>query len=81
MGVQHAAAYVGEETCDSFLKRVGSEYPRPVIDQGTGKGRRRLWLKADLDRAIGAIGADGPGAFVEEEVDMDAPLPGRRRRR
>lgn len=48
-----AAAYVGERTAESFLSRVGSEYPPPVVDEGTGKGRRRLWLKRDLDRAIG----------------------------
>jgi hypothetical protein len=37
----------------------------PVVDEGSGKGRRRLWLKADLDRAIGLVAdndADPPVA-------------------
>ena len=33
---------------ESFLKRVGSEYPQPRIKEG----RRKLWLRDDLDRAI-----------------------------
>jgi len=40
--------YCGEPNAASFLKRVGSEYPRPRVSDG----RRRLWLKDDLDRAI-----------------------------
>jgi len=48
-----AAGYVGEPTAEAFLSRVGVEYPRPVVDDGTGKGRRRLWLKRDLDRHMG----------------------------
>ena len=43
-----AAAYCGESSVDAFIKRVGSEYPRPRVC----KGRRRLWLKDDLDLAI-----------------------------
>jgi len=43
-----AAGYVGERTVDAFLKRVGKDYPQPrVLD-----GRRRLWLRDDLDSAI-----------------------------
>jgi len=30
------------------LSRVGGEYPHPRINEG----RRRLWLRDDLDRAI-----------------------------
>ena len=48
-----AAGYVGERTVEAFLSRVGTEYPAPVLDEGYGKGRRQLWLKADLDRALG----------------------------
>jgi hypothetical protein len=44
-----AAGYCGELTVEAFLKRVGSEYPRPRVCEG----RRKLWLKDDLDRAIG----------------------------
>jgi len=60
-----AAGYVGERSTDAFLRRVGTEYPAPRVDEGTGKGRRRLWLKSDLDRAIGmadARDADPPEA-------------------
>jgi hypothetical protein len=52
-----AAGYVGERSADAFLRLVGKEYPSPVVDEGTGKGRRRLWLKSDLDRHLG-IGGD-----------------------
>jgi hypothetical protein len=43
-----AAGYCGEPTVEAFLKRVGSEYPQPRIKEG----RRKLWLRDDLDRAI-----------------------------
>jgi hypothetical protein len=48
MGVELAAAYCGESTVDAFLKRVGREYPQPRVNDG----RRRLWLRDDLDTAI-----------------------------
>jgi hypothetical protein len=48
MGAKLAAAYCGESSVDAFIKRVGSEYPQPRICEG----RRRLWLKDDLDAAI-----------------------------
>lgn len=48
MSVGTAAAYCGESTVEAFLKRVGKEYPRPRVKEG----RRQLWLKDDLDRAI-----------------------------
>jgi hypothetical protein len=43
-----AAGYCGEPTVEAFLKRVGGEYPQPRIKDG----RRKLWLRDDLDRAI-----------------------------
>ena len=43
-----AAGYCGEPSVESFLRRVGTEYPAPVVDQG----RRKLWLKEHLDQAI-----------------------------
>lgn len=46
-----AAGYVGEESVEAFLKRVGTEYPRPRVNDG----RRKLWLRDDLDKAIGAM--------------------------
>ncbi|WP_143197870.1 hypothetical protein [Bradyrhizobium sp. AS23.2] len=48
MSAGTAAAYCGESTVEAFLKRVGKEYPRPRVKEG----RRQLWLKDDLDRAI-----------------------------
>jgi hypothetical protein len=48
MGADLAAGYVGESSVEAFLKRVGREYPNPRITEG----RRRLWLRDDLDAAI-----------------------------
>ena len=48
MGADLAAGYVGESSVEAFLKRVGREYPNPRI----AEGRRRLWLRDDLDAAI-----------------------------
>jgi hypothetical protein len=46
--VELAAGYCGEATVDAFIKRVGHEYPLPRVCDG----RRRLWLRDDLDAAI-----------------------------
>ena len=48
MPAELAAGYCGESTVEAFLKRVGSEYPQPRIIEG----RRRLWLRDDLDQAM-----------------------------
>jgi hypothetical protein len=49
MGADLAAAYVGESSVDSFLRRVRKgEYPKPRI----AEGRRLLWLRDDLDAVI-----------------------------
>jgi hypothetical protein len=48
MSAEYAAAYCGETTVEAFLKRVGTEYPYPRVSDG----RRRLWLRDDLDAAI-----------------------------
>jgi hypothetical protein len=49
MGAELAAGYVGEKHVAGFLRRVRSgEYPNPRIVEG----RRRLWLRDDLDAAI-----------------------------
>jgi hypothetical protein len=48
MNAALAAGYVGEPSTAAFLKRVGIEYPQPRITEG----RRRLWLRDDLDAAI-----------------------------
>ena len=48
MPAEIAAVYCGESSARAFLKRVGSEYPKPRVSDG----HRRLWLKDDLDQAI-----------------------------
>jgi hypothetical protein len=48
MGAALAAGYVGEVSVETFLKRVGQEYPKPRV----AEGRRQLWLRDDLDAAI-----------------------------
>lgn len=49
MNAAYAAGYCGEPSVEAFLGRVGTEYPPPNVNDG----RRRLWLRPDLDRAIG----------------------------
>jgi len=48
MCAELAAGYCGEPTDEAFMGRVGADYPQPRIKQG----RRQLWLRDDLDRAI-----------------------------
>lgn len=48
MPAKLAAGYCGEQTIEAFLKRVGKEYPQPRVREG----RRLLWLRDDLDKAI-----------------------------
>jgi hypothetical protein len=48
MCAAYAAAYCGELTVEAFLKRVGRDYPLPRVRDG----RRQLWLRDDLDKAI-----------------------------
>jgi hypothetical protein len=48
MSAELAAAYCGEATVRAFLGRVGNEYPHPRVNDG----RRKLWLRDDLDQAI-----------------------------
>jgi hypothetical protein len=43
-----AAGYCGEPSVEAFMARVGGEYPSPRINEG----RRQLWLRDDLDKAI-----------------------------
>ena len=56
-----AAASAGEKTVDAFISRVGTVWPRPFIETGTGKGKFRAWRKSDLDRAIDPESATGGG--------------------
>ena len=53
MNAAFAAGYVGEPSVEAFLSRVGTEYPQPRVNEG----RRRLWNRDDLDRAIGVTDA------------------------
>jgi hypothetical protein len=48
MPAELAAGYCGEATVEAFITRVGKEYPLPRVNEG----RRRLWLRDDLDKAI-----------------------------
>jgi hypothetical protein len=48
MCAELAAGYCGEPSTEAFIARVGAEYPQPRVDEG----RRRLWLRDDLDEAI-----------------------------
>jgi hypothetical protein len=48
MSAALAAGYVGESSVEAFLKRVGREYPNPRV----AEGRRKLWLRDDLDAAV-----------------------------
>lgn len=48
MNAALAAGYCGETTVEAFLRRVGTEYPQPRVLEG----RRKLWLRDDLDAAI-----------------------------
>ena len=62
MCAQLAAGYCGEPTVEAFLARVGSEYPNPRV----AEGRRRLWLKDDLDKAILPTDLTGHGDVAED---------------
>jgi hypothetical protein len=48
MCAEVAAGYCGEASTKAFIARVGKEYPPPRVNDG----RRRLWLRDDLDKAI-----------------------------
>ncbi len=48
MGAELAAGYCGERSVEAFMERVGRDYPLPRVCEG----RRRLWLRDDLDAAI-----------------------------
>jgi hypothetical protein len=62
MSAELAAAYCGEHTTEAFIRRVGSEYPKPRVSEG----RRRLWLKDDLDQAILPPELTKPGDLAED---------------
>lgn len=50
MGAELSAGYCGEASAEVFLREVrAGRYPAPVVK----RGRRQIWAKEDLDRAIG----------------------------
>lgn len=61
-----AAGYCGEPSVESFLRRVGTEYPQPAVNQG----RRKLWLIEDLDRAIRPGHPDASGTVADVVEDL-----------
>src|SRR5206468_7234985 len=64
-----AAGYCGELAVEAFLRRVGTEYPRRRVKEG----RRQLWLRDDLDRAIAPDIV--PGDLAEDLWRWSAPFP------
>ena len=62
MSAELAATYCGEPNASAFLKRVGSEYPQPRVNEG----HRRLWLRDDLDQAI--LPTDLKAADIAEDM-------------
>lgn len=54
-----AAAYAGEKTVEQFIRRVGTVWPKPFIDVGSGKGRYRAWRRMDIDQIISPQSAGG----------------------
>jgi hypothetical protein len=64
MNAEMAAAYCGEASTRAFLARVGpnKEFPLPRVREG----RRVLWLKDDLDKAISPEGGE-----AERDVAKD----------
>lgn len=63
MNAAFAAGYCGEPSVEAFLERVGTEYPDPDVKEG----RRRLWLRDSLDRAMG-VGEQEAGLLDAAEV-------------
>lgn len=53
MRVSTAAAYVDEVSVESFRRRIGSLYPKPV----NVRGRGQVWLREDLDKSIDQLSA------------------------
>ena len=64
MRAKTAAAYVDEPSVQSFLRSVGSVYPKPVTVPGKGK----RWLREDLDRSIDRL--TGRAANVQDAADV-----------
>lgn len=67
MRAETAAAFCDERSVDSFLRSVGTLYPRPKPIRG--KGLR--WLRADLEQAVRRIHrGDKPEDDVTDAGDV-----------
>jgi len=63
-----AAGYCGEVSVESFLREVkAGTYPAPVVK----KGRRQIWLTAELDQAIGRRGLSASARETAADVEAD----------
>lgn len=62
MRAETAAAYVDEISVEAFLRRAGKVYPagRRV------SGRGQVWVREDLDTAIGALAGRQQGSLVDD---------------
>jgi len=61
---EHAAAYVGEKSVESFRRAIPKLYPEPV--RIPGKGDR--WLRESLDEAIDRL--TGLNAKIKDASDV-----------
>jgi hypothetical protein len=61
--------YCGEPTVETFLKRVGIEYP----NHGSKKGGVS-WLRDDLDRAIAPDKVPGPRPRLGRVLLLDPEI-------
>ncbi|UFX41826.1 hypothetical protein HAP47_0021210 [Bradyrhizobium sp. 41S5] len=63
-----AAGYCGEVSIEAFLREVkAGTYPPPAIK----KGRRQIWLTAELDRAIARAHPHSSGRETAADVEAD----------
>ena len=62
MRAETAAAYVDEISVEAFLRRAGKVYPagRRV------SGRGQVWVREDLDTAIGELAGRHQGSLVDD---------------
>jgi hypothetical protein len=67
MRAEHAAAYCGEKSVDTFRRAVGTLYPRPI--KVPGKGER--WLKDQLDQAIDKLTGSNDGPSLADILSDD----------
>jgi len=66
MKAETAAGYLDESSVESFRRKVGRIYPKPIPVQGVG----RRWCKADLDKWIAEAKAETQGVAVIDAADF-----------